>query len=220
VLGVLLVGVVAYAALNQGSGVDALVRDPDSAIEGLELAPEDELTRNHVAGAVDYGHVPARGGDHNLLPQTCAIYDAPIAPEHAVHSLEHGAVWLTYNDDVSKADVEKLADQIDGEPYGLMSPLPEQDSPIVLTAWGRTLKLEKADDDRIADFVKAYASGPQTLEPGAACLGNRTTGPLQELEPGAPLPSGAMPPSAAPGAPSGPATEPSAPAVVPSPASS
>jgi len=213
VLGALLIGLIAYAALNQGSGIPELVRDPDSAIEGLELAPEDELTRNHVPGAVDYDHVPARGGDHNIAPQTCAVYDAPIAPEHAVHSLEHGAVWLTYNDDVADEDVKELADRIEAEPYGLMSPLPEQESPIVLTAWGRTLEVEQADDDRIGDFIRGFANGPQTLEPGAACLGNTSTGPVQGA---APAPSGARPPSAVPSAP---ATEPSAPAAVPSPAS-
>ena len=210
VLGGLLVALLAYAALNQGSGVDALVREPDKAIEGLELAPEDELTRGHVPGAVEYANVPARGGDHNIVPQTCAIYDEPIAPEHAVHSLEHGAVWLTYNDDVSKGDIEELAERIEAEPYGLMSPLPEQTDPIVLSAWGRTLELTKADDDRIGDFIKAFASGPQTPERGAACLGTTSTGPVQTLAPGEPLPSGAMvDPTAAPVAPSGPATEPS-----------
>ena len=207
VLGGLLVALLAYAALNQGSGVDALVRDPDSAIEGLELAPEDELTRGHVPGAVEYEHVPPRGGDHNIVPQTCAIYEAPIAPEHAVHSLEHGAVWITYNDDVSEADIKDLAQRIEAEPYGLMSPLPEQESPIVLSAWGRTLKVDKADDDRIGDFIKAFASGPQTPERGAACLGTTSTGPVQELAPGEPLPSGAMvDPTAAPVTP--PAPEP------------
>jgi hypothetical protein len=220
VLGALLLGIVAYAALNQGSGIPELVRDPDNAIEGVELATDDaELARNHVAGAVTYEQLPPRGGDHNIVPQTCAIYDEPIAPEHAVHSLEHGAVWLTYNDDVSDGDVEELAELIETEPYGLMSPLPEQESPIVLTAWGRSLQLDDAGDDRIGDFITAYASGPQTPERGAACLGNTSTGPVQQLAPEAPLPSGAMvDPSGAPVAPSAPVTEPSAPAVVPSPA--
>ena len=205
VLGALLLGIVAYAALNQGSGIPELVRDPDNAIEGVALAPEEELTRNHVAGAVDYERMPPRGGDHNIVPQSCAIYDAPIAPEHAVHSLEHGAVWVTYNDDVSDGDVEELAGRIEGEPYGLMSPLPEQESPIVLTAWGRSLELDDAGDDRIGDFITAYASGTQTPERGAACLGNTSTGAVQELAPPPPLPSGAP-------------VEPSAPAVSPSPA--
>jgi hypothetical protein len=129
-----------------------------------------------------------------------------------VHSLEHGAVWVTYNDDVSDGDVEELAGLIEGEPYGLMSPLPEQESPIVLTAWGRSLELDDAGDDRIGDFITAYASGTQTPERGAACLGNTSTGAVQELAPPPPLPSGA------PVEPSAPAVEPSAPAVSPSPA--
>jgi hypothetical protein len=167
VLGALLLGIVGYAALNQGSGIPELVRDPDNAIEGLSVAAEDELTRNHVAGAVDYDELPPRGGDHNIVPQTCAIYDAPDrARSTPCTRWSTAPCGLTYNDDVSEADVEELAGLIEGEPYGLMSPLPEQESPIVLTAWGRTLELDDAGDDRIADFIQAYASGPADARAG------------------------------------------------------
>ncbi len=178
VLAALLIGIVGYAVANQGEGVRDLVRNPDAAIEGVQVASSEDLSRDHVAGAVDYESVPPNGGEHNAVPQPCAVYDEPIPAEHAVHSLEHGAVWITYNDDVADDQVQELADKVEGDPYGLMSPVPEQESPIVLTAWGRTLALDSADDSRIDDFVEAYASGPQTPERGAACIGNTTTGSL------------------------------------------
>ena len=208
-LGVALVALLVDAVMNQGGGVSDLVRDPDSAIEGVALADEEALSRNHVPGAVDYETLPPPGGDHNGVPQTCDVYTEAIAPEHAVHSLEHGAVWVTYNDSASEDDVAALEDEVQGDPYRLMSPLPEQDSPIVLTAWGRTLEVDSADDERVDQFLRAYTNGPQTPERGAACVGVTTTGPLQ----GAPTDTPTMPaasPSTAPSTVPSPSASPAA----------
>jgi hypothetical protein len=198
-------GLLFYAATNQGSGVRDIVRNPDAAIDGVEVAEAGSLSRDHVEGPVDYEELPPDGGPHSGTPQQCAVYDEPIAPENAVHSLEHGAVWLTYNDEVPAEQVRALADKVDGDPYGLMSPLPEQDAPIVLSAWGRQLTVQDADDPRIDEFLEAYASGPQTPERGAACVGTTETGPLGGVAPApqqspaaSPAPSPAAEPEASP----------------------
>lgn len=190
VLGVALVGLLVYAALNQGSGRDQLQTNPDAAIDGVSVA-SGELKRGHVGGPVKYDQTPPNSGDHNPTPQQCAVYTEPIAPEHAVHSMEHGAVWITYNDSVPKDQVAKLAGKAEGDPYVLMSPVLEQKSPINLSAWGRRLSVDTADDPRIDRFIEGYTSGPQTPEPGAACQGNTTTGPVQAAPAQQQAPSGA-----------------------------
>ena len=219
VLGAVLIGVVAYAALNQGSGISSVLTDPDNNIEGVVISDEKTLTRNHVQGAVNYPQVPPPGGDHNPAPQQCAVYNAPIAPEHAVHSLEHGAVWITYDPAKAADQVDALAATAGGDPYLLMSPIAGQASPILLTAWGRQLAVSNADDERVDQFINAYSrNGPQTPERGAACVGNTTTGAVRGAAPdGAILPSGAAT-APATGAPSPAASPPAAP--VPSPATS
>ena len=65
-----------------------------SSIQGLETF---ENTANHVEGAVDYAQTPPAGGDHNAIWLNCGIYDQPVPNENAVHALEHGAVWVTYD---------------------------------------------------------------------------------------------------------------------------
>lgn len=181
VLGVALVGLIVYAAMNQGSGVRDLVRNPDGAIDGVVVA-DGELEQNHVGGAVTYTQTPPNSGDHSATPQQCDVYTEPIAPENALHSLEHGAVWITYNKDLPADQVEKLAAKVAGDPYGLMSPVPEQKSPINLSAWGRRLSVDNAEDSRIDDFLEGYKSGPTAPERGAACVGTTATGPVSATD--------------------------------------
>ncbi|MCW2713770.1 MAG: hypothetical protein JWN88_817 [Frankiales bacterium] len=186
VLALALIGIVAYAAMNQGSGIPGNISDPDSSIEGVQVADAAALGRTHVNGPVTYPTLPPSGGDHNAVPQQCAVYTEPIAPERAVHSLEHGAVWITYQPSLPKEQVEQLADKAQGDPYMLMSPVAEQASPIVLTSWGRSLQVQTAGDDRVDDFVSAYRNGPATPERGAACVGSTATGPLVAAPAGVP----------------------------------
>ncbi len=219
VLGAVLVGVIAYAALNQGSGISGLVSDPDNNIQGVAVADPATLTNNHVQGAVDYPELPPTGGNHNAVPQQCAVYAEPIAPEHAVHSMEHGAVWITYAPSLAERDVQQLTETVGGDPSLLLSPLPGQDSPIKLSAWGRQLSVDTVGDRRVDEFVRAYRNGRTTPERGASCAGNNTTGPVQAAAPG-----GAVLPSVPAGvpAPPGPAAPPAVvepgPAAPPAPA--
>lgn len=210
-LALVLGGILVFAALNPGSGRDQLLTDPDNAIKGVAVAT-GKLSRGHVAGPVKYPQTPPNTGDHNASPQTCAVYTAPIASEHAVHSLEHGAVWITYNAKVPAAQVEALAAKVKGNDYRLMSPAPAQSSPVDLSAWGRRLSVDSASDPRVDDFLRAYTNGPQSPERGARCAGTTTTGPLRPGGPdGALLSPAPLPPAGAPSAPAGsPAASPAA----------
>jgi hypothetical protein len=101
------------------------------------------------------------------------VYDAPIANEHAVHSLEHGAVWITYRPDLPKDQVDKLAAKVRGKEFMLMSPYEGLDSKISLQAWGYQLKVNSATDGRVDDFIKALRKNA-TMEPQAGCSGGIT----------------------------------------------
>ena len=56
------------------------------------------LEQTHVDTPVNYPQTPPVGGPHNPQWQTCAFYDKPIMVERGVHSMEHGAVWITYSE--------------------------------------------------------------------------------------------------------------------------
>lgn len=137
------------------------------AIEGVVEYTKTE--RNHVGGEVDYQESPPAGGSHNPVWVSCNgnVYDQPVVNEQAVHALEHGAVWITHKPDLATDAVNALKDKVQG--YTFMSPYENQETPLVLTAWGNQLPLESPDDPRIDQFLQKFRQGAQTPEPGATC---------------------------------------------------
>lgn len=140
-----------------------------SPIAGVKTYPN--LTRNHVQTPVAYAQQPGVGGDHSATWTNCGVYTAPVNEGRAVHSLEHGAVWISYKPGLSAAEVGTLAGLVKGKPYVLLSPNPGQAASVTASAWGTQLEVPTASDARLPVFIKAYAMGPQTPEPGAACSG-------------------------------------------------
>jgi hypothetical protein len=131
------------------------------------------LSRNHVEGPIRYRQTPPVGGDHNPIPATCGAYDDPIPSENGVHSMEHGAVWITYRPNLAQSDQQTLRDLVKANPYLLVSPWADDSlpSPIVLSAWGLQIGAQQASDPVVEAFVGSFEQGPQTPEPGAACAG-------------------------------------------------
>ncbi len=129
------------------------------------------LSRDHKEGPLSYPQTPPVGGAHSATWQNCGIYSASVHNENAVHSLEHGAVWITYQPNLSQQAVQQLQDVVRGHDHALLSPYPGLPSPIVATAWGIQLQVKDAGDTRLTQFLSKYEKGSQTPEPGAACSG-------------------------------------------------
>lgn len=145
----------------------------DISVEGIQTWSDIDYT--HVEGAVDYegeyGMNPPAGGSHNSAWLNCGIYEEPQQAEYAVHALEHGAVWVTYNPElVSGDDLSALRDSLPGS-YIVLSPIAELDAPVVASAWGAQVKLDGVDDERLSDFVEKYWKSGDVPEPGARCDG-------------------------------------------------
>jgi hypothetical protein len=183
-----LVGVIVLAII--GYAVFAVIRgsrsweDKVADIKGVvnyraQKNPQID-SRNHKDGTLTYVTNPPVGGDHNALWQNCMgdVYDAPIANEHAVHSLEHGAVWVTYKQGMAADQVDVLKKKVEGKDYMFMSPIAGLDHNVSLQAWGYQLKVDDVSDARIDEFIKDLRVNA-AMEPGAACSsGNTTTGPV------------------------------------------
>ncbi|MGL5865686.1 MAG: DUF3105 domain-containing protein [Dermatophilaceae bacterium] len=157
-----------------------------------------EATRGHTTDPVTYDQTPPAGGPHNPVWLNCGEYDKPVENTLAVHSLEHGAVWVTYRPGISDADLDTLRDALP-DTYTLLTPYEGLSAPVVVSAWGTQLSLTGADDPRLPEFIKSYRQGPQTPEPGAACTGG-SDGELPPAPPPSPAPTttGAPPATGAP----------------------
>ncbi|WP_041293780.1 DUF3105 domain-containing protein [Kineococcus radiotolerans] len=141
----------------------------NAPIEGVQTF--SELSRNHVTTPVAYPQALPVGGDHAPVWTDCGVYADAVQPTEAVHSLEHGAVWIGYRSDLPADQVQRLSALAEGNSYVLLSPVQELPSPIAVSAWGAQISLDDAGDPRLATFVRKYQQGPQTPEPGAPCSG-------------------------------------------------
>jgi hypothetical protein len=140
---------------------------PPDGVQTYDVGPAGK----HTEANVNYKQNPPVGGPHNPVWQNCGYYDQPVHDENAVHSLEHGAVWITYSPNLPQDQVEHLRDIAENETYVLVSPRDDLLSPVVASAWGKQLRLDDAEDPDLERFIGAYEQGPQTPEKGAVCTG-------------------------------------------------
>jgi hypothetical protein len=147
--------------------------DPSLNIPGV--VREDYPAGNHVNAdqRVAYDQTPPFGGAHDAVWAACTgiVYPTAIRNENAVHSLEHGAVWITYDPERLTAEqIDGLAVMVEGQPYTLMSPYPGQDTPLSVQSWGHQLKLQDPQDRRLVEFIEALRLNESAYpEPGASC---------------------------------------------------
>ena len=144
----------------------------------------------HVPGPVRYSVTPPVGGDHNAQWMNCGIYDQAVPNERAVHNLEHGAVWITYQPSLPQSEVSALRAFVEKQPmvsparapasrYMDLSPYPGLSSPIVISSWGFQLKVTSPGDPRLQRFVDAFRASPaHSPEYGGECTAGVGT-PLQ-----------------------------------------
>ena len=162
-------------AQRETAAVQAAASEPIEGEEVVEVPSASHVTQDipyETADAAAEGQLlPPLGGDHDPVVQNCGFYAEPVRSENAVHSLEHGAVWLTYRPGLDDAQVAALQGLAQENPYLLVSPFDQLASDVVATAWGVQLELDSVQDERLAPFLQRYLQGEQTPEPGAPCDG-------------------------------------------------
>ena len=165
VVAAFVVGFVALVVID--SRREEAASSTPGGVRTYDVGPAGEL----VEGDADYGQIPPAGGEHSPVLQNEGFYEEPVRDENAVHTMEHGAVWITYAPDLPQGQKDEIRRLVEGQTCMLASPHPDLPAPVVASAWGKQLAIEGADDPALGQFVRAYRLGPQTPEPGAVCTG-------------------------------------------------
>jgi hypothetical protein len=168
-------------------------------ISGIEVV--EYPAAQHQQGAIKYDKSPPFGGPHNPTWADCTgtVYPKQIASENAVHSLEHGAVWITYQPGLPADQVDILKKKVDGVEYMLMSPYAGLKTKVSIQSWGHQLFVDSAGDARIDQFIDDLRlNSVTTPEFGASCVNPEFK--ASPAAPGTPQagPTDAVPPTPTP----------------------
>ena len=120
-----------------------------------------------------YNSVPATSGWHYeqpLAPVFWGVHDSFVPDEYRLHNMEHGGIGIHYACPDGCPDmVAELTDLVDRGVAGglklLMSPYPDMDSRLALTAWDFILKLDEYDEGLVKEFIDSHESSPNAPEP-------------------------------------------------------
>ncbi len=161
---------------TEADGPDSSEPCPDAenaAPQRLAVGEVIELPdngRQHVVCA-GYDHAPPGSGAHFPAWQNCGIYNRAVQNQTAVHSLEHGAVWVAYRPDLDPVVLQTITDQLKSERFALVAPYPGLQNTVVLTAWRRQLAVDDWSDPAVGDFLDTYLGrySPVAPEAGASC---------------------------------------------------
>ena len=147
---------------------------------GGHIAIDTDDGRGHIDDNTtphdDYTYHPATSGPHWFGPSTAAgvpsparwgRYDGVLPDEVLVHNLEHGGIGIHYNCPAECPDLIKQLDDIlprNPSQY-LMSPYPNMEATITITAWRHHLSLEEVDVDQIREFIDEYQNrAPESVQ--------------------------------------------------------
>ncbi len=157
----LVVGLVAIVALSQPEA-----RGVPDGTQAVDITSAD-----HVSGTVYAANDVPAGGAMDSIWQNCGFYDGQVRAENVVHSLEHGAVWVTYGAGLAVDDVASLRRFVSRSEKVVVSAVPLQGAPIIVSAWGRQLQINDPADARLEQFINEFTGGSNAPERGGRCSG-------------------------------------------------
>jgi len=141
---------------------------PENPPEGVEVYPA--TTNRSVKVPIEYDRQPPTNGDHAPIWLNCGFYEKPVENRFAVHSMDHGVVWITYRPDLPPGQVDELRSYGE-ENYVIVSPYPGQDAPVITTSWRVQLGLDGAGDPRLRRFVDGFRVSEIAPLSGNRCVG-------------------------------------------------
>ncbi|UIJ35185.1 DUF3105 domain-containing protein [Allobranchiibius sp. GilTou73] len=194
------------AQVKDDSGISGVLAWNTAGYPASGTPNSGTVGHDHVPGPVAYAVTPPIGGPHNATWMNAGIYTKPVPNERAVHNLEHGAIWITYDPKLPTSEVNQLVAFVTKQSL-IAEPALEQQgisgqknryidltpwasnslpSPIVLSSWGHQLRVSSPTDPRMQKFVDTFRNSQKyTPEYGSPVDGVPTgTGGIAALDGG------------------------------------
>lgn len=146
---------------NQVLGEAAVVSKPVEGTVDYTIVGRDHIAQG-TAGS-GYNSNPPTSGPHWAAAARNGVYDKQLPDEQLIHNLEHGHVWISYKPDTADEVKNKLKEIVEKDSWKVvLAPREQNDSKIALVVWGRVLKMDQPDWDKIEAFIKTYRNrGPE-----------------------------------------------------------
>jgi hypothetical protein len=165
----------AATPVKNTSGIKGVLAFDTTGWPGDGSTHKGALQHDHVTTPVKYSVLPPVGGPHNPIWMNAGVYTKPVPTERAVHNLEHGAVWITYDPNLPTAELKQLTafvtkQTLIAEPatevgfagesnrYVDLTPWASNTlpTPIVISSWGYQLRVTSPTDPRLQQFVDTF----------------------------------------------------------------
>ncbi|GIW32639.1 hypothetical protein Mlute_01776 [Meiothermus luteus] len=158
-------GWLGWHARQAEAGFEALVAQGAAALGRVEIGADAGRAHSSLGQDLRYVSSPPTSGTHWPDWVDAGFYTAPQPEEKLVHSLEHGNV-VVYYDRPGEGALQALqgwAARFRGAWDGLVvTPVAGLGPGVILTAWNKTLRLERWDPSAAAAFVDTYRGrGPE-----------------------------------------------------------
>ncbi len=129
--------------------------EPAPQLLGQEY--EDDGTRHLSAGeaAPIFKTNPPVSGPHDQEPTDWGYYDQALPDVKAIHNLEHGGIWVSYQpealNDEQKEELRRLAKQYDQRL--IVSPRAQNDTKVAIASWRRLEITDALNIDTVKQFL-------------------------------------------------------------------
>lgn len=137
------------------------VSSPVEGVEEFEIVSQTHIPEG--TKSQDYNSNPPTSGQHYPAPAKNGVHEEELPDQRLVHNLEHGYVWIAYKSDISGETKDKLKEIVEEDNWKVvMVPRSTNDVPVILVAWGRYLKMQEADFEKVKEFIETYRNrGPE-----------------------------------------------------------
>lgn len=148
--------------------VGKMTAPPEPPRPGVE---QSDYGREHVKNKDYDGDQPPTSGPH-ASPLAWGVYKTEIRDDQVIHNMEHGGVYISYQPNLPKDQIEKLKKLL-SQPFSdpkfqpkkiVLAPRAANESPIVLSSWLRSETLIAYDQKKIEDYVtRNLGKSPEPL---------------------------------------------------------